>query len=86
MKKITKLPPYPSKDLDSDQFLEQSNLEDLTDFFYNTESLSHYENGRKLCRAMASFFLAQNYLDLVVAETLNKGAFITHDQEEGTIH
>ena len=36
---------------------------------------------------MASYFLAQNYLDLVVAETLNdKGIFITHDQEEGTIH
>ena len=88
MKKIRKLPPYPSKDLDSDQFLEQSNLEDLTDFFYNTESLSHYENGRKLSRAMASYFLAQNYLDLVVAETLNnKGIFITHEeQEEGTIH
>tara|TARA_R110001583_G_scaffold2490_6_gene18122 strand:+ start:371 stop:634 length:264 start_codon:yes stop_codon:yes gene_type:complete len=87
MKKIRKLPPYPSKDLDSDQFLEQSNLEDLTDFFYNTESLSHYENGRKLSRAMASYFLAQKFLDLVVAETLNdKEIFITHDQEEGTIH
>jgi len=88
MKKIRKLPPYPSKDLDSDQFLEQSNLEDLTDFFYNTESLKHYKNGKKLGRAMASFFLANEYLNLCVSQTLNNtGIFITHDeQEEGTIH
>ena len=48
MKKITKLPTFTRKDLDSDQFLEQTSLEDLTDFFYQTESLSHLENGRKL--------------------------------------
>ena len=86
MKKIIKLPTFTRKDLDSDQFLEQTSLEDLTDFFYQTESLSHLENGRKLGRAMASFFLAQNYLDLVVAETLDDRGILATHEETKTIH
>ena len=78
-----------SSPIESDEYLDQVNLEDLTDFFYETEALNVFgTKGKKAARAMASFFLANEYLNLCVSQTLNNtGIFITHDeQEEGTIH
>ena len=59
MKKITKLPTFTRKDLDSDQFLEQTSLEDLTDFFYQTERGSYTKPSAKRRKKTMVFLSAQ---------------------------
>ena len=77
--------------VESDEYLDQVNLEDLTDFFYETEALNVFgTKGKKAARAMASFFVAKTYLDLVINEEFDKNSnatifYLDADQNE-TIH
>ena len=59
--------------LESDEYLDQVSLEELTDFFFETEVLTAFgKQGKKVARAMASYFIARNFLDLVVNEEFTK--------------
>jgi hypothetical protein len=77
--------------LESDEYLDQASLEELTDFFYETEVLTAFgKQGRKVARAMASFFLAKNYLSLCIDEEFGKNSeatiFHLDDETFETVH
>jgi len=77
--------------VESDEYLEQVSLEELTDFFYETEVLTAFgKQGKKVARGMASLFIAKTYLDLIINEEFakNSNATIFHLDEEvfETIH
>tara|TARA_R110000803_G_scaffold29952_1_gene67922 strand:- start:1552 stop:1824 length:273 start_codon:yes stop_codon:yes gene_type:complete len=76
---------------DSDDYLDQVNLEELTEFFYETEVLNVFgKQGKKAARAMASFFIAKTYLDLVINEEFDKNSnatiFYLNAENNETIH
>tara|TARA_R110002153_G_scaffold146066_1_gene297405 strand:- start:1538 stop:1798 length:261 start_codon:yes stop_codon:yes gene_type:complete len=70
--------------LESDEYLEEVNLEELTDFFFATEANETGAKSKKVARAMASYFIAKNYLDLIINEEFAKttDATIFHLDEE----
>ena len=76
--------------LESDEYLDQVSLEELTEFFFETEVLKAFgKQGKKVARAMASYFIARNFLDLVVNEEFTKNTkTILHLDEETfeTVH
>ena len=77
--------------LESDEYLDQASLEELTEFFFQTEVLKTFgDKGRKVARAMASFFLAKNYLSLCIDEEFDKNSHSTlfhlDDETYETIH
>ena len=81
-----------SSPIESDEYLDQVNLEDLTDFFYETHALSSYgkKSGKKIARGLSSFFIAKTYLDLLLNEEFGKNTnatifYLDADQNE-TIH
>lgn len=80
---------HQSSRIDSDTYLDQVNLEELTDFFYETEALNEFGNGRKLARALAGVFVANTFLQLVTNEEFDKkniNIFLLDDKQKQTIH
>ena len=70
--------------LQSDEYLEEVSLEELTDLFFATPTNENGAKSKKVARAMASYFIAKNYLDLIIDEEFAKtsDATIFHLDEE----
>jgi hypothetical protein len=87
MSKIIKFSHISSDATDSDNFLDTVDIKELADVLYKAEELEGLgTKGHKLARAMASVVIANQYLDLVAAETI-EGIDITHHGKEfETVH
>jgi|TARA_R110001606_G_C14937336_1_gene598782 hypothetical protein len=89
MGKISSMP-HQSSRIDSDKYLDEVNLEELTDFFYETEALNSFgKSGKRIARAMAGVFVANTFFQLVANEEFDKNGNINIEldiDQKTTIH